>query len=76
MPDITNEVICSDCGSVPVLHEVPYEGSDYVVTCDCEQRSVDVSESVNGVTLVDPLTGKWSNIDHDYECDTLNDPFD
>lgn len=61
-----NEVSCMDCGAVPRLHETPYrENADYVVACDCESRDVDVSSGVGSSTLVEPITGKWSNIDND-----------
>lgn len=62
-----NPIVCSDCDSVPRLCETPYSEMDYVVTCECDHHSVGVSDAVNGSNLVQPITGKWSNIDHDHD---------
>lgn len=62
-----NEIECPDCEAVPRLCETPYADTDYVVACDCGQRAIDVSDAVNGNALVQPFSGKWSNIDHDHE---------
>lgn len=60
-----HDVVCTDCETVPILRETPYrDNTNYVVTCECDQRDVDVSDSVGSSTLTEPVTGKWSNIDH------------
>lgn len=62
-----NPVECSDCETVPRLYETPYADTDYIVACECGPRAIDVSDAVNGNTLTQPFSGKWSNIDHDHE---------
>jgi len=62
-----NPVECSDCETVPRLHETPYADTDYIVACECGPRAIDVSDAVNGNALTQPFSGKWSNIDHDHE---------
>jgi len=58
-------VECEDCGEVPQLCETPYEeDTGYIVTCDCDMRRVDVSDAMEGKSLVEPMTGKWSNINY------------
>lgn len=60
------DVVCSDCESTPVLRETPYrEGTDYVVTCECDGREIGVSDCVSPSNLVEPVTGKWTNFDGD-----------
>lgn len=60
-------VMCPDCEAVPRLHETPYSGTDYIVACECDNHAIDVSDPVNSSVLVQPFSGKWCNIDHDYE---------
>lgn len=67
MTDDRNDVECMDCGAVPRLVETPYADTDYIVACECNPRAIDVSNCVNGNALMQPLSGKWSNIDHDHE---------
>lgn len=70
MSDGHNEIECSDCETVPRLYETPYNDStDYVVACECGPRAIDVSDAVNGNTLTQPFSGKWSNIDHNHQAD-------
>jgi hypothetical protein len=65
-------ITCQDCDEQPVLYETPYlDNTDYVVACDCDMRGVDVSDTINGNSLVHPLSGRWSNIDHNSEFDRL-----
>lgn len=61
-----NPIECRDCGETPVLVETPYaDDGAYAVVCECGSRGIDVSGLVNGNSLVEPISGKWSNIDHD-----------
>lgn len=66
MSDDRNEVACADCEAVPRLLETPYAETDYVLACECARHAIDVSDCVNGNALVQPFSGKWSNIDHDH----------
>lgn len=67
MSNDRNEIVCPDCESVPRLYETPYADTGYVVACDCGPRAIDVSDCVNGNALVHPLSGKWSNVDHNHD---------
>lgn len=67
MDEQREEVVCPDCGAVPRLYETAYADPDYIVACDCERRAIDVSDCVNGNALVQPISGKWSNIDRDHD---------
>jgi hypothetical protein len=59
-------VTCNDCDERVELYECPYDpNNDYIVTCDCDLSIIDVSNSVNGNNLLDPLTGQWSSLDDD-----------
>jgi hypothetical protein len=59
-------IVCNDCESVPQLYETPYsETVQYVVACDCTARAIDVSACVSDSSLVEPITGKWTNFDGD-----------
>jgi len=58
---------CSECESVPQLYETPYGDSDYIVSCECDGRGIDVSDEINGNVLLDALSGQWSNLDYAHE---------
>lgn len=60
-----NLITCSDCESTPKLYETPFGDDDYVIRCECESRGIDVSECLHGNALLDALSGKWSDLDHD-----------
>lgn len=65
--DKTRPITCSECDSIPQLYETPYRDSDYVVMCECESTGIDVSDSVNGNALFEPLSGNWSNLEYKHQ---------
>lgn len=56
------DIECRDCGETPVLREAPYDGGKYVIECGCGNRGIDVTDCVSENNLVEPVRGKWSNI--------------
>lgn len=62
-----NEIECMDCRTVPKLVETPYADTGYIVACDCDTHSIDVTDCVGSNSLMNPMSGKWSNIDHNHE---------
>ena len=61
-----NTIVCSDCDKKVRLCETPYASTDYIVTCGCEHRQADVSDEINNCNLVEPIVGKWANVDYSH----------
>lgn len=54
-------IVCDDCDAQVIL--VATEKPSHELRCDCELRSVDVSDIVGHSSLFDPFGGSWDNVD-------------
>lgn len=56
-------VVCSECEMQVGLYVDVYSGSGYVVQCGCNVGEIGVDRSLAGNSLVDPVSGRWEDID-------------
>lgn len=66
-PSGVEPVQCDDCGSQPVLVRDAESDTDelFRLECDCDERMIDVTETVSSNSLMTPMTGKWCNFNYD-----------
>lgn len=58
------QVRCLECDKDIKFRATPYRSStQYVLSCDCEQYEIDVTECADDSSLLEPLSGNWSTMD-------------